>query len=180
MRKCSKRYLSDRWTTPVPDELHTERLVLRRPLPEDVDAMHRIMSDPVAMRYWSTPPHVEFDETVRWIASMIEADPAVSDDFIVTFRGQVIGKLGAWRLPEVGYLLARSHWGQGIASEAMTAFIGRRRLVGSTELTADVDPRNIGSLRLLERHGFVETGRAAGTWQIGDELCDSVYLRLAL
>ena len=32
----------------------------------------------------------------------------------------------------------------------------------------------------LERHGFVETGRAAGTWQVGDELCDSVYYRLEL
>ena len=142
--------------------------------------MHRIMSDAVAMRYWSTPPHADLDETARWIASMIEVDSAASDDFIVTLRGSVIGKLGAWRLPEIGFLIARNHWGQGIAGEAMTAFIGRRRLLGSTELTADVDPRNVASLRVLERHGFVETGRAVGTWQVGAELCDSVYLRLTL
>ena len=111
---------------------------------------------------------------------MIEIDPAKSDDFIVTMNGMVIGKLGAWKLPEIGFLIDPKHWGQGIASEAIAAFIDRRRALGSTELTADVDPRNRGSLRLLERHGFVETGRAAGTWQVGDELCDSVYLRLAL
>ena len=162
------------------DDLRTERLVLRRARPEDAEAMHRIMSDAVAMRYWSTPPHADLDETARWIASMIEVDSAASDDFIVTLGGSVVGKLGAWRLPEIGFLIARNHWGQGIAGEAMTAFIGRRRLLGSTELTADVDPRNVASLRVLERHGFVETGRAVGTWQVGAELCDSVYLRLTL
>jgi [ribosomal protein S5]-alanine N-acetyltransferase len=111
---------------------------------------------------------------------MIDAEPSESDDFIVTLDGTVIGKLGAWKLPEIGFLIAPDFWGRSIASEAMVAFIDRRRRLGSTELKADVDPRNAASLRLLKRHGFVETGRAAGTWQVGDELCDSVYLKLTL
>ena len=162
------------------DELRTDRLLLRRAVATDVDAMHRIMSNPVAMRYWSTPPHVDVGETAKWLASMIDAEPSESDDFIVTLDGTVIGKLGAWKLPEIGFLIAPDFWGRSIASEAMAAFIDRRRRLGSTELKADVDPRNAASLRLLKRHGFVETGRAAGTWQVGDELCDSVYLKLTL
>jgi [ribosomal protein S5]-alanine N-acetyltransferase len=161
------------------DEIRTERLLLRRAMPEDAAAMHRIMSDPVAMRYWSTPPHLSFDETERWIASMIEPDPS-HDDFIVMLGGELIGKFGAWRLPEFGFLIDPAHWGKGYASEAMVAFIEHRRVLGSVELTADVDPRNLSSIRLLERHGFVETGRAKGAWQVGDELCDSVYFRLEL
>ena len=51
---------------------------------------------------------------------------------------------------------------------------------GATPVFADVDPRNAASLALLTRHGFIETGRAAGTWQVGDELCDSIYLALDL
>ena len=162
------------------DEIRTERLLLRRARPGDVDAMHRIMSDPVAMRYWSTPPHAALEETETWLASMIEADPAESDDFIVTLNGAVLGKFGAWRLPEFGFLIDPAYWGKGLASEAMVAFVERRRALGSSEIKADVDPRNAASLRLLERHGFVETGRAAGTWQVGDELCDSGYLKLIL
>lgn len=142
--------------------------------------MHRIMTNPVAMRYWSTPPHQSFDETERWIASMVEDDPADRDDFIVTLDGDLIGKLGAWRLPEFGFLIDPGHWGKGYASEALAAFIERRQKLGSTELTADVDPRNVSSIKLLTRHGFVETGRGTGTWQVGDELCDSVYFRLEL
>jgi RimJ/RimL family protein N-acetyltransferase len=162
------------------DEIRTERLLLRRATMADVAAMHRIMSDSRAMRYWSTPPHTDIAETERWVASMVEANPAESDDFIVTLNDAAIGKFGAWRLPEFGFLLDPAHWGKGLASEAMVAFVDRRRALGSTELRADVDPRNETSLSLLKRHGFVETGRAAGTWQVGEELCDSVYLRLAL
>ena len=162
------------------DEIRTERLLLRRAIMDDVAAMHAIMRDPVAMRYWSTPPHSELADTERWMASMVEVDPASSDDFIVTLDGQLVGKLGAWKLPEVGFLIEPAYWGRGYAREALMAFIDRRRLLGSSELMADVDPRNHASLRLLERAGFVETGRASATWNVGGELCDSVYLRLEL
>ena len=162
------------------DEIRTDRLLLRRASLDDVPAMHAIMSNPVAMRFWSTPPHADVDDTRRWIESMIEDEPAERDDFIMTLGGRLIGKLGAWRLPEIGFLLDPAEWGRGYASEALAAYIDRRRTLGSAELTADVDPRNGASIRLLERAGFIVSGRASGTWQVGDELCDSVYFRLTL
>ena len=162
------------------EEIRTRRLVLRRARMDDTAAMHAIMSDVTAMRYWSTPPHTEFAATELWMASMVQADPALSDDFIITLNGRLIGKLGAWKLPEIGFLLDPAEWGRGYAAEALAAFVDRRRELGSVELTADVDPRNNPSIKLLERAGFVESGRANGTWQVGDELCDSVYFRLEL
>jgi RimJ/RimL family protein N-acetyltransferase len=94
--------------------------------------------------------------------------------------GAVIGKLGGWQLPDFGYLLDPSHWGQGYASEALIAFLAHRRRAGSSFLTADTDPRNHPSIRLLERHGFSETGRAEKTWLIGGEWFDSIYWRKEL
>ena len=147
----------------------------------DLDAIHGLLSDPVAMRYWSSLPHTERAQSEKWLASMIGDEPGLRDDFIVELDGRVIGKLGCWRLPEVGFLFAPATWGNGYASEALTAFLIRRRALGSPKyITADVDPRNQASLKLLARHGFVETHRAEGTWQIGDEICDSVYLELKL
>jgi RimJ/RimL family protein N-acetyltransferase len=161
-------------------EIRTERLLLRRATMDDVEAMHLIMSDPTAMRYWSTLPHTKLEQTERWMASMVDEGPVGRDDFIVTLDGWPIGKLGCWRLPEVGFPIDPAHWGRGYASEALTAFIDCRRQLGSTEITADVDPRNVASIKLLERAGLHETHRASGTWQVGDELCDSVYFRLDL
>ena len=162
------------------DEIRTERLLMRRFRMDDTADMHRLLTDPQAMRYWSTLPHVSLEQTEEWVRSEVEAPPELIDDFVVTLDGEVIGKLGCWRLPEVGFLFDPAVWGQGYASEALTAFIERRRGFGPGELTADVDPRNHASHRLLTRCGFVETHRAARTWNIGGEWLDSIYLKLEL
>jgi RimJ/RimL family protein N-acetyltransferase len=158
------------------EAIRTERLVLRRARIEDVNPMHRIMSDSVAMRYWSTLPHESVEQTADWVRSMI-SPPHDNDDFIVTLNGEVIGKMGAWELPEFGYLLDPEHWGNGYAGEALAAFIAHRRRQGSAFLTADTDPRNGASIRLLQRNGFIKTGRAKKTWLIGGQWFDSIYWR---
>ena len=160
-------------------EILTERLRLRRPRPEDAADLHAVFREPRAMRYWSTPPHAKLSETERWLDSMISADPQASDDFVIEREGVVIGKAGAWRLPEIGFILHPSFWGQGLANEALSAVVAHLFADrGLDHLTADVDPRNQASLRLLARLGFVETGRAERTWRVGEEWCDSVYLAL--
>lgn len=163
------------------DQIVTERLRLRRATMNDLAAIHAVLSDLRNMRFWSTPPHDTLVQSEDWLRSMVEADPAQSDDFVIERNGRVIGKIGCWKLPEIGFMVAAEEAGQGFASEAMGAFLDRRRRLGEPRrLVADVDPRNLPSLRLLARHGFVETGRAKGTWIVGDEVCDSVYLALDL
>ena len=160
-------------------ELVTSRLRLRRARPADLDGLHAVFSHPVAMRYWSRPPHTELEQTREFLDSMIAAPSDLSDDFVVEHQGRAIGKAGCWRLPEVGYILHPDYWGQGLASEALTAVIGHVFSTRAIEaIKADVDPRNEGSLRLLARLGFVETHRAERTWLVGEEWCDSVYLAL--
>jgi RimJ/RimL family protein N-acetyltransferase len=162
------------------DEIVTPRLKLRRARPEDLAAMHAILGDPRAMRYWSSLPHTDLAETQRFLDATINAPPDESDDYFIELRGQVIGKAGCWRLPEIGYILHPDHWGQGLAREAVEALIPcmfARHPIPA--ITADVDPRNAASLALLARLGFVETGRAERTCQVGDAWCDSVYLALA-
>jgi len=160
-------------------ELRTDRLILRRARPDDLEPMHIVLSDERAMRYWTNGPHTDLAETERWLDSMITSPREISDDFVVTLDGEVIGKLGAWRLPEFGFILRSDHWGRGYAGEAMAVFLDHMfRTRGVEFLSADVDPRNTPSLRLLASHGFAETGRASGTWNTHIGLCDSVYLRL--
>jgi len=160
-------------------EIRTERLLLRRARADDLDAIHRVLSDARAMRYWSTTPHEDIDQTREWLDEMIATPEDARDDFIVEIDGAVIGKAGCWRVPEIGFILHPDWWGQGIAREALAAVIERLFAErGLAEITADVDPRNLRSLALLERLGFRETGRAARTWHVGDEWCDSIYLAL--
>lgn len=160
--------------------IQTPRLVLRRVREvEDHGPMHAIMRQPRAMAYWSTLPHGSEDETRDWLANMAMIEPAQGEDFIVECQGRVIGKAGFYRFPDLGYLFDPSVWGQGLASEAVAAVIARGFAVHRLpRVQADVDPRNLASIALLERLGFVETHRQTRTWLVGDQWCDSVYFAL--
>jgi [ribosomal protein S5]-alanine N-acetyltransferase len=160
--------------------LRTSRLTLRRAVMEDVEAFHRVFSNPTAMSYWSTLPHTTLAETTQWVADMIAAtDDGLSEDFVVECDGRVIGKAGFWRPPEIGYILHPDYWGRGLATETIQALLSHAfGPMALQKVTADVDPRNQASLRLLARHGFTETARASKTWKIGEVWADSVYLAL--
>ena len=84
------------------------------------------------------------DETVR--AKTIVVDGAVAGN-VVSFRHD--GKT------EVGYWLGRDFWGRGIATRALTEFLG---LVDERPLYAGVAKHNVGSIRVLEKCGFERCG----------------------
>jgi [ribosomal protein S5]-alanine N-acetyltransferase len=159
--------------------IRTARLTLRPAVLDDLEAFHAILSDAAAMRYWSTPPHRSLDQSRTWLQSMIDIPAQEGEDWVIDLDGRAIGKAGLWRFPEIGFILHPAYWGRGYAEEALRPVLarafGRHRLA---HVEADVDPRNTASLRLLTRLGFVETGRAERTLKVGDDWCDSVYLRL--
>lgn len=158
----------------------TPRLRLRHARPGDLAALHGVLSDPRATRWWSTPPHGALEETQVWLDAMIAGNASGSDDFVIEREGVVIGKAGFWRLPDVGYILHPDHWGQGLASEAVGAAVDHVFRTGSLDVvTADVDPANAASIRLLERLGFGLTGSAERTWHIGGAWKDSLYYGLS-
>jgi len=160
-------------------EFRTERLLLRPARADDLEGLHAILSDPRAMAYWSSPPHQSVDQTRDWLASMIAIQPSEGEDFMVEFEGQLIGKAGLWRFPEIGFIFHPEHWGRGFAREVLAPVLDRAFSIhGLPKVGADVDPRNGSSLKLLGGLGFHETGRKERTWLVGGQWCDSVYLEL--
>ena len=160
-------------------QLRTERLLLRRPTHDDLEAFFEIMSNPSAMRYWSTLPHADRDVTRVWLSQMVAREQTGGQHFVIELDGRVIGEVGAGRLPEFGFILHPAYWGRGFATEASRGVIDHIFAVtGASELKADVDPRNAASLSVLNRLGFRQTGRASNTFLLGDEWCDSIYLTL--
>ncbi len=156
----------------------TSRLLIRRARSDDLDALFEVLSHPEATRYWSTPPHADRAQTRAWMADMLQPGPD-REDFVIELDGRVIGKAGFWRLPEIGYILHPDVWGRGLAREALTAILDHVVANhGTPTFTADIDPRNTASIRLLEGLGFVRTGFAERTWNVGGVWCDSLYYAL--
>ncbi len=88
--------------------------------------------------------------------------------WIITLKGDVrpIGTLGFYKWSpsagyqaEMGYDLAKEHWGKGIMTEAMTAVIdfGFERM-GLNRIEVYVMPRNKRSVRMIRRLGFKREG----------------------
>ena len=85
----------------------------------------------------------------------ILGDEALTSKTIV-FEGQVVGNVGSWEQDGrrlVGYWLGREFWGKGLATKALAELIeefGR-------PLYAYVAKTNVGSIRVLEKCGFVRS-----------------------
>jgi RimJ/RimL family protein N-acetyltransferase len=162
-------------------ELTTERLRLRPMQRGDAVALHAWLADPAVMRYWSTLPHRDLAETVRWVElSLQEGAAGRAVDYVALKDREVIGRVAFWQGSEIGFFFGPEHQGRGYAGEALAAFcrFGFDDL-GFDEIRADVDPDNAPSLRVLERLGFIRTGFAEKTIEIGGRWFDSVYLTLA-
>ena len=168
--------------------LTTERLVLREVADRDVEDVFEMESDPVAMRYWSQPPMQDIAEARASVERAKGLFPArVALRWSITRRDddRMLGHLSLFNFSEqsgrgeLGYGLARRHWGQGFMQDALTAAIDYGfGPLGLRRLEADVDPRNQASLRAVERLGFAREGVLRERWQVGDEISDSVFLGL--
>lgn len=76
----------------------------------------------------------------------------------VTVNGSVAGNIGSWSQDDkrlVGYWLGKQFWGQGIATVALSKFIGQWC---DRPLYAYAAKHNAGSIRVLEKCGFVLVG----------------------
>lgn len=159
--------------------IRTERLVLRPGRLTDLEPLHNILSNPKVMRHWSGPAHEDIAQTLQFLRRFLKGyghDGRV--EYILEKDGRCIGKAGLWQDAEVGYILHPDFWGQGLAYEAMAAIlieIARRR-PDLTRLTADLDPRNTASIRLLEKLGFTHDRTEIRDYLYGGyQVCDSAY-----
>jgi [ribosomal protein S5]-alanine N-acetyltransferase len=161
--------------------ISTTRLVLRAAEAGDEEYLNEAFSDPEVMRYWSEQPHKSIERTREWITKMTQGQQNGKTDFIITIKPELkpIGKIGVWQDEEIGFLLSRQHWGKGLAQEAirsMLPYLFEEK--GLKQLTADIDPRNEASRRLLAKMGFEDYDFKEKTMEIAGEWVDSAYLKL--
>jgi RimJ/RimL family protein N-acetyltransferase len=96
------------------------------------------------MAHWAKIP----DEASNWVRT-------------VEVEGVVAGNVVSWVHDgerDVGYWIGREHWGKGVATAALASSL---TLLEERPLFAHVVEHNLGSIRVLEKGGFVRSGRVA-------------------
>jgi RimJ/RimL family protein N-acetyltransferase len=133
------------------------------------------------MRFWDRPAHETLEETRALLALFMADAPDRHLEYAVEANGRFVGRVGMWKPYEIGYIFSPAVWGRGYAFEATSALIDEiwMRFPDAAALTADVDPRNAASIRLLERLGFSQTGFEQKNFLYGEtEWCDTAYFEL--
>lgn len=135
--------------------IETSRLLLRRFLPTDGEALHACLSDPEVVQFEPYPPLTEAQSTAE--ALRRSEDPsfwAICDGQDGRLLGNIYlaqEPLDTWQL---GYVLRRDAWGRGYAAEACRAMLAHAFAGGAHRVYAQCDPKNEASWRLLERLGL--------------------------
>jgi RimJ/RimL family protein N-acetyltransferase len=145
----------------------TSRLLLRPGWVEDAPALARAIADEQIVRNLSSAP---WPFALRDAEAFLAAprDP-VLPAFLVFERTNaapaLVGSCGLGRRPsgavELGYWIAREHWGRGFATEAGQALLAIAGTLGISRLEASWFVDNPASGRVLEKLGFVTTGLRA-------------------
>jgi RimJ/RimL family protein N-acetyltransferase len=116
----------------------------------------------------------QLDPEANRMAAFTAKDPANRDAFMahwarilrddtisartVLFEGQVAGHVASFERsgqPEVTYWLGREYWGRGLATRALSEFLGQ---IKARPLYARAARDNVASLRVLEKCGFTIAG----------------------
>ncbi|KUG58161.1 GNAT family N-acetyltransferase [Nesterenkonia jeotgali] len=144
-------------------ELSTKRLVLREFVSGDVDGVHNYAADPQVCRYMDWGPNT-LAQTEAFVREVVTASSSSTQDsftWAVTADDVVVGACSvsvtsaAHRRAEMGYVLARAHWGQGYASEAAAVVLEfAHRELKALRVEATCRPENVASQRVLRRIGM--------------------------
>jgi [ribosomal protein S5]-alanine N-acetyltransferase len=144
----------------VPFQFSAGRLTFRPPELTDAELMwKRYASDPEVTKYLAWPRHQTPEPTRAFIQL---AQQSWTKDgmgpWLVFENGELVGSTGLdWRSGDyamTGYLLVKSAWGRGLATEILTAMVEQARAAKLSELRACVHPDNAVSIHILEKCGL--------------------------
>lgn len=165
--------------------LKTERFELRPPCDADAARLASLCNDLEIARFTARIPHpytiehaTAFLEFARdaWVTRAEHIFAVCEDGVLIACAGLTPENDGAF---ELGYWVGADHRGRGVASEAGAALIDFAfGELGASRITAGHFADNPGSARVLQKLGFIRTGKTR-IWSVGRN-CDVETVRLEL
>jgi len=142
--------------------------MLRDVVETDLPIFYEQQLDPTSTRMAAFPPREEWSVFLAHWKTKVLADPANCAQTIV-WNGRVAGYIASWSQEErrlIAYWIGREYWGRGIATAALAEFLGYER---ARPLHAFVAAHNVGSIRVLEKCGFVRIdGATTGPGEVDE------------
>jgi ribosomal-protein-alanine N-acetyltransferase len=142
--------------------LKTERLVLRKILPEDAERMYLWMGDPEVCRYERWTPRESSGYTRGYINAVLQYEREDDYQWGIELDGGLIGSVCVVGVNDfdqkaiIGYCIAEKYWSCGYATEAACAVLDFMFTeVGINRIEASHSINNMASGRVLQKAGFL-------------------------
>lgn len=156
------------------DRVPSERLTLRPVAERDLPDLLEINGDPEVTRFLPYATWQSLDDGAAWLKRMEVLGATGTGQQLVAVRNddaKVVGTVllfkydeGSARV-ELGYVLGRPYWKQGLMREALEAACGHAfSAMAIRRMEAEVNPMNHGSNGLLQRVGFTLEGTMRQRW----------------
>jgi RimJ/RimL family protein N-acetyltransferase/ADP-ribose pyrophosphatase YjhB (NUDIX family) len=160
-----------------PPTLISERLLLRGYEATDVAAIYDYASDEETTRYMAWDRHRTLEHTHAFLDGFVAgAYRAGLDEYAICLRSdpnRVVGGIAVrltselHKTAELGYVLHRQYWGQGLVVEAARLLLARAFESGEVErVFAPIMVENLRSRRVAEKLGFSLEGVLRSSWYL--------------
>ncbi len=171
-------------------KLETERLILRRYVKEDAEAMYKNWaSDPEVTKFLTWQPHSSQKVSQRiledWIKQYAEETTYHWAIVLKNNGDEPIGNISVVHMREdismvhIGYCIGRAYWNQGITSEALKAVMDFLfDVVNVNRIEARHDPRNSNSGKVMKKCGMKYEGTLRCSDRNNQGVCDACYYAL--
>jgi len=147
-------------------ELKGQGFTLRRWYKEDAELLQKHADNPNVYSFLTDrfPHPYTRDVAINWINLMLQQEPLLI--FVIAVEDNLIGVIGIEmrddvyrKAPLLGYWLAEEYWGRGIMTEVVKLVAGYAfENLDIVRLQSGVLANNPGSMRVLEKAGFLKEG----------------------
>lgn len=150
------------------EELFTKRLALRKIQISDATALFNVWSDPAVAAFMNISAFIHESQAIEMINllnELAETNQAIRYTLFDLKSKDIIGSCGFNAIDtenarvEIGYDIAKAHWGNGYAPESIQALIDEAfENLAINRIEAKVEPANINSIKVLQKLGFTFEG----------------------
>lgn len=154
----------------VPPSIKTQRLIIRRHVPQDFEPMRSFFSDEEATRFLDMTPEQKTEEAIHAllddvIGSYDSGEPIFAMAIVEKEGGRFVGSCGMApedldpREIQIFYVILPEFQGRGFASEAAAGLVERAfSKLGVDRLFASMAAENVASVKVAEKLGMTFEG----------------------
>ena len=140
----------------------TKRCFICEMTAEDMDALYEILTDEETAKYLPAKAgskEEELEKLVSYVSCVYSFFEYGYWGVFLKETGELIGRAGfkEGEYPlEAGYVIKRSEWGKGYATEVLAELVRyAKEELDCTQIVANIDERNTASLRVAEKCGVL-------------------------